>query len=367
MLKKRLTIGLEDETRDETTTSSECPPQIPVHIYDVGEARTLLEALSRDPTLLTPRLGIYVTYPKAEAAIHRNSEIVSSIIAGLWSEGYLNRSLVTVVYKCPHDGTISLRPRRLCPKCKSEDLEKVAMIEHLGHSHVDTEQHFLKNGQYVCPICGKTLKLIGVDYRRASSAYHCLSCGNLTPEPLRLWACNHSQHSFTEDEAVIERVYNYTQNPEKEEPIEKPEEAEKEDSVDVFTRIEGFLSGGGGRHDLIDPLTDIFKKHNYAVKVLNPVKGTSGTLHMVDLHASRPQGNVLLWTFDGEEFEADDITKLASIKSDLNATRIMIVAVPPMKKKIETLAKKADITVIDGKNIDEIVEKVELLIEISDL
>ncbi len=371
MLRRKLSIGIDDgELSENVSQKDNCPPIVSPGspAYSDQDAHTLLQAMTQDPDLLAPRLGLYVTYPKAEALLRKNSEAVGNLINGLWSEGFLLRNLQTVVYKCPHDGTISLRPKRLCPKCKSEDVEKVAMIEHLGPSHVDTEQRFLRNGQYVCPVCGKTLKLIGVDYRRATSAYRCLSCGALSPEPLRLWACNQSQHAFMEDEAVIEKVYNYSLNPEREIPDAKPAQPTAvAEEGDVFTRIEGFISGRSSRHDLLDPLVEAYKRRGYAVKLLCPVKGQSGALHMIDLYATKPPIGVMIWTFDGGEIDVDELSKLVVVQEDMKQTRTIVIAVPPMRRRVESLAKREGLTVVEGNDAEEVVEKIELLIEIDDL
>jgi hypothetical protein len=44
-----------------------------------------------------------------------------------------------------------------------------------------------------------------------------------------------------------------------------------------------------------------------------------------------------------------------------------IIAVPPLRRKIKNLAKKDGLTVVEGRDSDEVVEKIESLIEIDGL
>jgi len=138
---------------------------------DSSALALLRHMLYSDFKALNPKIGQYISYPVVERVMGLNRKNALELVEQLWAEGYLERSFSGMAYKCPHDGTTSLRLRLLCPKCESEDMERVHLIEHLGCGHVDMERNFLQGDEYVCPKDGKKLKLIGVDYRKSGVAY----------------------------------------------------------------------------------------------------------------------------------------------------------------------------------------------------
>jgi predicted Zn-ribbon and HTH transcriptional regulator len=338
-----------------------------MHVRRVSYKEKLLSTLLKDNIqTITPKIGAKISYPQIENALNINSEKAIELLNELWEEGYLLRTFHSIVYSCPYDGTTHLRPKLVCPECKSEDIERVELVEHLGQGHVDIEKKFLKDGKYVCPVCNKTLKTIGVDYRKPGNAYHCLSCNALNPEPLRLWACILSGHTFTPEEAGSTRVYSYNLNPDKVEELQQRREPE----VDVFQKIEQYVmeESPSTPLDTIQQVAKIFRVRNYDVRVRYITEESLGKRHAIDIYASKKPDVVIIIGFILDPEKArETIDNFLSVVNDIETTRAILVAVPTLDQPVIDYARENKLSVVDGVDIYEAIEKLEMLMDIEEI
>jgi len=318
---------------------------------------------------LTPRIGFKVTYPSAEAVMRANRDATMEVIEGLYDEGFLSRRFHGIAYRCPHDGTTSLRPKLLCPKCQSEDIEKVTLIEHLGHGHIDRESKFLKGGKYFCPVDGKELKLIGVDYRKPGSAYYCSTCNTLHTQPLSLWACNQADHNFTLDEAVAERPYIYQLNPDKLEDIKQRFDTQTP-SGSVFDKIESFISTQPSEKTMMDylqPIVSGLRDDGFEVDVFKTVTGRSGIQYVVDVNACRENMdlNVLMRLLKGAEINTDEVFKFYAVGLDVEGVVPMLLVVPKLEAEARKYAQGLGLKVVEGESPEAVRAKLNSLLGIE--
>jgi len=294
-----------------------------------------------DISVLTPQIGQYVYYPKVEEVSRVNREETAELLNDLWKQGYLKRVFYGKVFRCPHNGTTSLRPKRLCPSCQSQDIEKVDLIEHITCGHVDIERNFLKGEEYVCPNDGKKLRQIGVDYRKPGAAYYCNSCGEIHPDPLERWACNVSDHTFPLEEAVADRIYSYVLNDEKREEI-----------LRIF--------------EFIQPIADVFERFGFKTETFYIVMGTSGVSHLVDIYAYK-DGDSPVVSIVGvlveEGIKPEEVLKLYAISLDINATITILIAVPKLDKTSKVYAEKFGLTVVEAKDFETVSHRLTSILE----
>ena len=314
---------------------------------------------------IRPKIGVKITYPEAENILKINSEKAAELLNELWEEGYLIRTYHSTVYSCPFDGTTQIRPKIVCRECKSDNVERVELIEHLGKGHVDIESRFLKDGKYVCPVCNKTLNTIGVDYRKPGKAYHCLSCNALNPEPIVKWVCTTSGHTFTLEEATSTRVHSYSLNPDKVEELEGKGDLE----IDVFQKIEQYvMEENSVPSEIIQQVAKIFRVRNYDVKTNYKVKGTSGKLHSVEIFAIKNRETVICIGFIQDPDTArETIDKFQSVVSDIETTRAILIAAQTLDQSILDYARENKLSVVDGADIYEAIEKLEMLMDIEEI
>jgi len=300
-------------------------------ITDPHALRLLRSLIYEDVSVLTPRIGQDIYYPKVEEVAHINREKTDDLLSDLWKQGYLQRKFYGNVFRCPHDGTTSLRPRLLCPSCNSEEIERVNMIEHLKCGHVDIEKNFLKDGEYVCPKDGKKLHQIGVDYTKPGPAYYCPHCDEKHPEPLERWTCNSSDHSFSLEEAVEEKIFEYVLNEDK-----------REEALHVF--------------ELIQPIGDVFKKFGFKIETFHKVKGSSGISHLVDIYAYR-EGKpfmAIAGVLVQEGIKPEEVLKISAISMDIHATKTLLIAVPSLDQVSAVYAKNLGLSVVEAKDIETV-------------
>lgn len=113
---------------------------------------------------------------------------------------------------CPVCNSHRLSMHSVCPVCGSFNLKKGQVLEHLTCGYVGFEKDFQRNGQLTCPKCRKSLKALGVDYKRQKNVYRCLDCGSLLPFPDRRYSCENN-HIFKEEELILKNIYRYRVNP----------------------------------------------------------------------------------------------------------------------------------------------------------
>ncbi len=287
----------------------------------------LRNMLHGDLKSLNPRIGRRISYPEIERVAGLDRKGALELVEQLWSDGYLDRSFHGMAYKCPHDGTTSLRPRLLCPKCEGEEVERERLIEHLGCGHVDMERNFRHGDGYVCPKDGKKLKLIGVDYMKAGIAYFCPTCNELIREPTLECVCIYANHTFHLDDAVQEHLYNYTLNEEGESKLTKA-------------------------FKVIQPLADVFTKNGYEVSTFHRVTGASGISHLVDVYAinEMTQTTIISSILMEETIKPEEVLKLHAISLDINPTKAILIVVPELDPQSSLYADKLNVSVIQGED-----------------
>jgi hypothetical protein len=333
-----------------------------VSILDDQRGQSLIKALLYNSIGdLVPKIGIKVSYPSAELVLRANREATIEVIQRLWEEGYLSRSFHGVAYRCPRDGTTSLRPKLLCPKCMSEDIEKVTLIEHLGHGHVDRESKFLKGGKYVCPVDGKELKLIGVDYRKPGTAYYCPTCDALYTQPLSLWACNQSDHNFAPEEAIAERTHTYQLNTEKIEELRGRFEKEAV-NVNAFEKIEKFLETSTPEKattDYMGPIVASLKEKGWEVDVFKSVTGRSGVPYVIDINAWKETlgFNFLIRVLKGPAINVDEVFRFYAVGLDVPKALPVLVVIPKLEGESSMYARKLGLKVIEADSPESVSTK----------
>lgn len=268
-------------------------------------------------------------YPTAEAIVGDRS-LAEALLDRLFQAGILERRIYDETIHCPKCGSTRISVRYSCPHCKSFDIRKSSLIEHVKCGYMDVEDNFKKDGKLVCPKCHEELKKPDVDHRRAGVWCTCKDCSKSFDIPVTSHFCRDCHGDFTFEEIVIKNAYSYSL-------------AEK-------ARNEATLGW-----TLITPIKDLLGKEGFRVESPAFLKGKSGANHSFDIVARR-----------GEEPERVTVIDLASSSEgtiseqpviglfakifDVSPDDAYLVAIPKISENGKKMAQLYKIHVIEAKN-----------------
>ena len=120
--------------------------------------------------------------------------------------------------------------------------------------------------------------------------------------------------------------------------------------------------------ETIQQVTKIFRVRNYDVKTNYKVKGTSGKLHSVEIFATKNRETVICIGFIQDPDTArETIDKFQSVVSDIETTRAILIAAQTLDQSILDYARENKLSVVDGADIYEAIEKLEMLMDIEEI
>lgn len=279
-----------------------------------------------------------VTYP--ELALYFGDN-VEGVLDTLQKDGIVRAYVVDRVLKCPDCGTMNIRTRYLCPSCKSFNVEKVSLIEHLMCGYIGSSMSFKKiEDQQICPRCGRTLKTLGVDWRIIGSTFECYDCGYMFDEPKVSHICIPNNHVFEPTTSKYEAVYKYV--------IEE----------EVLKLVsEGYLINATVAHVLEDL--------GFKVTIEGILKGLSGVDHRFKILGVKEDKVVTVDTSNPTS-SREYLMQMAAKVLDVKPTKAMLVVLSEEElKDVEALARTLNINLVVSRNLVELEEAIRSVL--SDL
>jgi len=248
----------------------------------------------------------------------------------LYQTGMLKRRLYDKIIYCPKCSSANISARYCCPYCKSFDIQKSSLIEHIKCGYMDVEENFRKERNLVCPKCHDELKKSDVDYRQAGIWCTCKECRKSFDIPVTTHFCRdcHTNSSF--EDAVIKDVYAYSLK----------EEVRNEVSLDWV---------------VITPIRDLLRESGFEVESPAFLKGKSGANHIFDIAAFR--GDIarkvtvidLATSTEGVVPEQPIIALFAKIY-DVSPNYAYLIAIPALSENGKKMAELYNIQIIEAKN-----------------
>lgn len=278
------------------------------------------------------------SYPTVDAMV-RDASHAEAFLDKLYQAGILERKIYDKVIYCPKCGSTSISVRHYCPHCKSFDIKKSSLIEHVKCGYMDIEDNFRKDGKLVCPKCHGELKRPDVDHRKAGVWCNCKECSKSFDIPIASYFCRDCKADFTFEEILIKNVYSY--------------------SLKREARDEATLSWV-----LIIPMKEFLVKEGFRVESPAFLQGKSGANHFFDIVAHRG-GDVdtvtvidLAISSEGTISEQPVIGLFAKI-FDVSPDEAYLVAMPRISEDGKKMAQLYKIHVIEAKNAKEITRALE--------
>lgn len=271
-------------------------------------------------------------YPTVEAIVGdaANAEI---FLKKLHEAGVLERKLFDKTVACPKCSSTSVSIHYCCPYCKSFDIRKSSLIEHVKCGYMDVEENFHKAGKLICPKCNDELKRPDVDYRRAGIWCVCKDCGKSFDIPLTGLFCRDCHTNFTFEDAVIKDIYSYHLR----------EEAKQEAGL-------GWV--------LVEPIKEFLEEIGLEVEGPAFLKGKSGANHAFDLaakskDAARKVTVIDLATSTEGSVSEQSVIALFAKTFDVSPDKAYLVAIPRLNDNGKRMAELYNIQVIEAKNQSE--------------
>ena len=267
-------------------------------------------------------------YPMVDDIVGDSS--TEEFLQKLFEGGILERTLYDKIVFCPSCNSANISIHYTCPHCRSFDVKKSALIEHIKCGYIDTEDRFQKDGDLVCPRCNKELVTPDIDYHKAGVWCTCNQCKKSFDIPVPVHFCRECHENFTFDESIYKNVYSYTLTP----------EAAKEANLGCVLTV---------------PIIEYLEDLGFEVESPGFLNGKSGTRHMFDLTAVTA-GDKQNTTVIDFATSSDDVVSEQSVISmfakifDASPDRACLVAIPKMSENGRKLASLYKIQLVEAKN-----------------
>jgi transcription elongation factor Elf1 len=289
--------------------------------------------LSKLNPVYDPKYGY--RYPVVDVIVGDPSG-TDELLQSLSEAGVLKRELYDKIVYCPSCDTANVSMHYCCPHCKSFDVRKSALIEHIQCGYIDIEEKFRKDDKLVCPRCRKELTKPDVDYHKAGVWCTCNECGKSFDIPVPAHFCRDCRRNFTFEESLYKDVYSYSLTP----------EAMKEATL-------GWI--------LITPIREFLESRGFEVESPGFLKGKSGASHMFDIIAS-PTGVKRNITVIDLATSADDIVSEQPVIAmfaktyDVSPDKACLVAIPRMSENGKKLAALYKLELIEAKDQNDAIK-----------
>jgi len=307
-------------------------------IYKDHQAQVFLNKflsgeISELEAVYDPKLGY--RYPTVEAIVGDASS-AEAFLNRLYEAGILERRLYDKIIYCPKCDSANISIHYCCTYCKSFNILRSALIEHVKCGYMDVEENFQKGNKLICPKCHEELRKPDVDYRRAGTWCTCKDCGKNFDIPLAGHFCRNCHENFTFEDAVIKDVYAYSLKEEVEEEISR-----------------GWV--------IIAPIRDFLAENGFEVESPAFVKGKSGANHMFDIaafkgEAARKVTVIDLATSTENAVKEQPVIALFAKIFDVSPDNAYLIAIPKISENGKKMAELYNIKVIEASNQKEAIK-----------
>jgi len=315
----------ETEEKDIFDLNRDHNSQVLLSKFLSGEIRTL------EP-VYDPQKGY--RYPLVEDIVGDASQ-VEHFLDTLSGLGILDKKLYDKVILCPKCSSSNVSFRYCCPYCKSYDIQKSSLVEHVKCGYMDLETNFRQKTKYVCPKCHEEMRQNDVDYRKAGVWCTCSNCGKSFDIPVSEHSCRICCTVSTFEEAYLKEVFSYTLN-----------KNIKSESTQNLSRAV--------------PIREFFAKEGLAVESPAHLVGRSGAKHSFDVVAQKQNAdnsrNLIVVDIAqssiGMVSEQPVIALFAKVY-DVSPERAYLVAIPRLNDNGRKMAELYNIITIEAENTSD--------------
>jgi len=281
-------------------------------------------------------------YPQVEAVIGDPAS-TEEFLNRLYEMGFLKRELYDKIIHCPACNSANVSTRYRCPYCRTFDIKKSLLIEHVSCGYIDTEERFEKKDKLVCPKCGAELTRPDVNYRKAGVWCNCNECGKSFDIPVPSHFCRECNGDFTFEDANYRNIYSYSLN-------------------------EAVMKEAGVHYMLVAPVREFLQNHGFHVESPGFLKGKSGASHIFDIIASSDERAKKIVVIDiassptGDAVSEQSIISMFAKVFDVIPHKACLIAIPKMSDNGRKLADLYKVKLIEAEDQNVAIKALEATI-----
>ena len=258
---------------------------------------------------------------------------------------------VNVLEKCEHERLpvcpkhpqyLATSVKLYCSGCLSSNVVKLHLIEHKACGYITTKVGFgeVSTGINQCASCKKTIKDPETELRKLGRWYECNSCKIRFDDLVTKLHCRKFDHDFEINQAAIASI-----------PYYKLKADAKSVSIYAISLIPQFQK------------MSAFK--GFTVEGSTSVKGKSGVMHKTSLFASNRENKTVLIDIKSAESMLGDaeINSMLVKVLDIAPSVAVFVGVPEVSETGKALATAHNISIVTGKDFDEIIKSTEQVLK----
>jgi predicted RNA-binding Zn-ribbon protein involved in translation (DUF1610 family) len=310
--------------------------------YIEPQTRDLLRRLLEDgdnvEIIPTYNLGLGFEYHSTFSTLNiaKTDKLSKATLENLAQLGILKKTFFDSVSICPSCQSTIITLHNRCPKCKSHNVDKTSLTEHIPCGYIDQRDKYI-NDQ--CPQCGQTL--VEGQYRNMGRWYVCQECGEKFENPEYDLVCRTCNKNFTIKEAQVVDIPKFSLNLQRRKEIRQ--------NVESLESIQQLLTDLG-----------------FSVEIPGLVIGQkSGMQHHFSLIAKKLiDGQERVIALDHAVSETEVATSpliLYLYKTSEVAVDVPIfVAIPQLNETAKKIAKGHEILLIEGSIAEpEVIERIK--------
>jgi predicted RNA-binding Zn-ribbon protein involved in translation (DUF1610 family) len=324
-------VGSDKNTEEVKTISQEDRIELERKgAYIEPQTRDLLRKLLEDgnnveiiPTY-NPGLGFEYHSTISTLNIAETDKLSKTTLENLAQLGILKKTFFDSVSICPNCQSSILTLHNRCPKCKSHNVEKTSLTEHIPCGYIDQRDKYIDDK---CPKCGQTL--IEGQYRNMGRWYVCQECGEKFENPEFDLVCRSCNKNFTIKDAQVVDIPKFSLNLQRRKEIRQ--------NVESLENIQQLLVDLG-----------------FSVEIPGLVVGQkSGMQHHFSLIAKKLiDGQERVVALDHAVSETEVATSPVILylykTSEVNVDVPIFIAIPQLNETAKKITQGHDILLIEG-------------------
>ncbi len=276
-------------------------------------------------------------YPVVEDIIGDSSQ-TGAFLNKLDEAGVIEKELYDKIVFCPNCNSANVSTRYCCPFCKSFDIKKSSLVEHVKCGYMDIEDKFYDGERYICPKCNEEMKKIDVDYRKAGIWCTCRECKKSFDTPVPMNFCRNCGETSTFEDIIIKDVYAYTLE----------ENVTAESSANLF---------------LVSAIREFLMSEKLKVESPGLLEGKSGANHSFDIvayKADKSQAIVVdLAMSTGTVVSEQPVIALFAKIFDVSPEKSYLIAIPKLSENGKRMAELYKIFAIEAKNQEDAIASLQ--------
>ncbi len=293
--------------------------------------------------MVAPKIDISsgtITYPLLNEINESedNIEFLEKLSAS--SADVLEKTVYEKFLVCPqHPESLSVNVRLYCPHCKSMNIEKLHLFEHIKCGHITEKQSFENSDEknsLKCPSCNKIISDFKKELHVPAMWYLCNHCKEKFDDVLVKLHCRNYNHDFETNQSHMINIPGF-----------KIKSDEDEISIDVSA--------------ISNRLTELLQRHGFSVEENYSIKGKSGHYHHIDLFGKTKNGKTIFIFIkkSNNEIDNSEINSKIIQVLDTSPTIAILVGFASISEKAKSIATSYNVSIVSEHDTNKIISSTD--------